>query len=281
MAPRFRRSVLPLLLAVLMVSAGCSALGPFEGQTEETLTPAAVPTEAPTLAPGVTAVGVVNTTALRAAHTDVINNQSYTVHLRRVVRFPNGTVHRGFHIVSHVGPNHTESLTTVTWFGVNRPARERRGFWSNDTLTVEAADYQNGTTIYTTADRHTRGLQQAFARPGGVYVTMLFENTNITNMNVIENTTRNGTTLYHVTVSDVQPPYQAVPPMNSEDIEILHVRIDSRGFVHQYKTGYTTQIANNTTVEVTSSVEYDNLSTATVDRPSWYEEATANSTQTK
>jgi hypothetical protein len=74
----------PLALAALLVLAGCSAVAPSPEPTPtERVTPAPVPdTPGPRLAPGTTADGVVDPTALVAAHHRILADRSY----RRVSR---------------------------------------------------------------------------------------------------------------------------------------------------------------------------------------------------
>ena len=102
------RGLLSLLLVVCVVLAGCN--GVFGGDTQETstLTPAAVPTDEPTrtplpqLAPGLTGEGVVNASALAAAHDATLEDTSYTARRTVTYRTPNGTPVRRIESVTRV-----------------------------------------------------------------------------------------------------------------------------------------------------------------------------------
>lgn len=108
-----RSAVLGSVLIMLIVLTGCSAF-PFDEDraTARTVTPAPVPTDRPTatpvlmVAPGVSATGIENPTALVDAHAALLDNISYTVHTRNVERYVNGTLRR--------------RTTTHARFGANR-----------------------------------------------------------------------------------------------------------------------------------------------------------------
>lgn len=280
MVPRAPESVFRLLIAALLMSAGCTALLPSDGERTATLTPASVPPEPLTLAPGVTANGVVNATVLGIAHNNTLIGRSYTVHHDLVVRYPNGTVHRGFHAVTQVEANQMRIRTTVTHIGEHKNGLKRKAYWVDEERIVIAKTYEDGMSIYaTTKDRHP-AIPIALARPGEVYTTGIFQNTTT---RVAGTTTQNGTTLYRVIATNLTAkqlgwlPSFNPPPSESGTMQAL---IDRRGFVHQYNTTYETTVDGNTTVTVSSAIRYSNVNSTTVTRPEWYDDTRANTTAT-
>lgn len=255
-----------LAIAVLVVVAGCTAFSPSDDNP--------VPTDH-RVAPGVTTEGVVNRLALGAAHNDTLRGTSYTVKYHLAVRFPNGTTYSGFDAVTRVDSTHTRVRTTVRHVS---GAVKQRSYWTDGARTGQFTTYRNGTTTAATGNQSDGTLNQVFARPGEKYAIFLFQNATT---RLAGNSTRNGSTLYRVIATNLTsrqigllPSFN--PPRTAN--ATVHALIDDRGFVHQYNTTYQTTTDSDVTVTVTSSIRYTNVSTTTVNRPEWYENATNHTT---
>lgn len=269
MVSRARHVGRSLVIAVLVVSAGCSAFPPSGGN--------GTPTDQ-RVAPGVTTEGVVNRIALGAAHNDTLRGTSYTVEYHLAVRYPNGTMYSGFDAVTRVDGTHTRVRTTVMQFSGDV---KRRSYWTDGARTGQFTTYRNGTTTSATGNESDGTLNTVFARPGEKYAIFLFQNTT---SRLAGNVTRNGSTLYRVIATNLTSRQLGLlPSFNPPRTEnaTVHALIDDRGFVHQYNTTYQTTTDRDVTVTVTSSIRFTNVSTTTVNRPEWYENSTDRTTKTE
>lgn len=156
---RPRSLAVGIALVSLVVLGGCSAFGtagPDAGQ--RTVTPAPVPTPAPSLPPGVTADSVSDPERLGSAHERRLTNRSYAVTVVRAVRFANGTTARRLERGRTVG----NDGVILSWR--HRTARERAGgdtivsrrSWANESVRALRLRYANGTTRYRVRESRQR-----------------------------------------------------------------------------------------------------------------------------
>jgi len=121
-----RHALLAVLVALLIVLAGCNAFGGTDSPTESATsvpTVRSTPTEAPdspstsageetttgtpgvgSYPPGVSADGISAPFSLASAHAGALENRSYTVRTAYEIRYQNGTVYAGDSITATVGP---------------------------------------------------------------------------------------------------------------------------------------------------------------------------------
>ncbi len=228
-----RRALGVILIAVLVVLAGCS--GVFGGGSEpsETVTPAAVPTDEPTptpaprLAPGITEQGIVSPRALVAAHQSFLQNRSFTRRSNSTALAANGSTVLRTTGTLRVGPP-GEGLYSTTVRNGSYLAQEsatistRSESWWNGGQYVVKRTFPNGTTAY--SQQPVRGARASAATGTLPYLLRSFDTNNTT---VTDRLTRNGTTLYRV---------QGVAQTDMAGNTTLRLLVDSRGVVCEYST---------------------------------------------
>lgn len=267
-----RRTVGTVLIAVLVILAGCSGVfgGNGSGPTE-TLTPAAVPTDEPTptpvpqLAPGLTRQGIVDTDALVAAHVSFLQNRSFTSRSNMTVLAPNGTVRSWSTGTLHAGPpgKGVYSVYESERNGSNRyPSNQshpvRAEIWANEKGVFRKQIFANGTATYEQQRPVPRlGADEAFLQ----YILKPF-GTGDTSVTEREH---NETTLYLV-----QGYNQSDQGFRQEN-RSLRLLVDGQGVIHSYR------IVQQPTEGGPKSVREANISrigvTNAPERPSWVDEA--------
>lgn len=261
-----------LLLAVLLVLAGCSGFAPTN--TETTMTPAPVPTgqATPVNRPATPAEGL-DARAVSFRHGAALTERSYTVHERTVVRYENGTVRSNLAIVRHVARG--TYAATVNATGERHPlgaGRVRGEFWSDGprllyTLTsdrttygvIDPANYSFWTNRY---------VALAYPRPGRTVYTPF----RVTTARIAERTT--APTRFRVVGNDTTAPQLIdVPPgVSAPRNASLRAHVDQNGIVRYYRFRYEAT-ADGAPVTVTTVVRYEDIGRTTVERPGWYEKA--------
>lgn len=248
-----------LLVATLVVLAGCSGVFGEGGQPTETITPAAVPTDEPTptpvpqLAPGLTGEGIENPSVLVGAHTSVLRNKSFTIQSNSTGMASNGSVidqsagtlragppGEGVHLVSKGNGTATYSI------------------WSKDGRTFQNRTVPNGTTTYRRSEVHSGGRYGT----NGVGLRSLLEPFLIANTSVTERE-RNGTTLYLVRGSTrIDEEYR-------RGNVSLRMLVDSRGFIHSYRAVREATFDEDLS-RIISENRYSKIgATDAPERPSW------------
>lgn len=292
-----KRSISVLLVALALVFAGCNGLLPGGDSTPtETVTPVAVPTDKPTstpvsqLAPGLTRQGVTDVFALGEAHASVLGGTSFTAHRENTIRYSNGTVYRRFEIDGQLAATEPRYSITLNQSGaVLKGHRTSRQIWS-DGERVLVAKYLVGNTSYRVPRDLTGepipldGLPQRFlgvdlTSPQPIYTLFgVFET------RVVDETTRNGTTLYEVAAVNVTRPDRLGTAVVSNPRNFsFRALISPEGLVREYRLRYTATLAdqrnlstNGETVTVRHTVRYIRLGNTTIERPPWYDDAIAN-----
>lgn len=250
-----RRAVATVLLALVVVLAGCGGGDP-------------TPTETPTATvhpfadgpPGIDETGVTDVDALMAAHNASLDGQSVTVDLgfhltvngsgeevslhakvvpdsdRGWIRFESGDDH---------GTYYTEG--TTTYYREVVDANARYGTIA-DTLAIP----ETGTPRFGTDDRIRTALESADWEPVGT----------------VE---RDGRTLYELEATDVE-----VPGVNASDGTTVEASgrllVDRDGVIHHLEVDTTVEDAEET-VQYGLRVSLSDIGSTSVDRPDWYDNA--------
>lgn len=271
-------------LAVLFVLSGCS--GPFGGTSTPTVTPVDPPTAAPTdtpiptLAPGVTAHGVQNASALVSAHEAVLANESHTIDAVETRRYADGTLQWQYDSDRRVAPTEARHYDVATISGTERP------FGLGSLRNVSRFEtYREGQQVYVfesngTATRYVRITGDAPRVVADPLVAVF----SATEMAVEGQVTRDGTTLHRLELVEVTEPdllAGALARLSYDSVENVSffARVDSRGLVREYRLAYTLH-RGEATIRVTREVQFHSIGTTTVTRPPWYDDARANTTGT-
>lgn len=259
-----------LLALVLVVGlAGCNAVAPELGTT---VTPAPVP-DAPDspgdVAPGVAAENTTTTSIdsqyVARVHTRTLQNTSYTVNQSVVQRFPNGTVAARYATRGQFGPDDRAAVTlqqfdrgpdgatrrTVTRFQ-ERAQRYRLVIENGTRETTVTREPGYGAADY----RRVLANGDAAARVFGLVST-----------SVAETETVNGTQF--ITLETVEP--ASLPPLENVT---LTARISERNVIRSYRVAYEVE-RQGERLNTTVSLEYTDIGTTRVERPTWIRNVTA------
>jgi hypothetical protein len=273
------RSVVAVACTVLLVLAGCSGfVGSGDSTPSETFTPAPVPADRATLAPGLDADGVTAPRRLGNAHGRVLDERSYRLVANHTVRYPNGTARSVLRVDIRLDAER-RYLTTVRAGGHAGPGLlgqppARGTFWSNGSVYAVALTRDNGTTYnrFQPPDGYAgtwpywiRGV--ALDGAPGEDTTRLFAAIDVT---VVERTTVNGTARYILRGREAQPGELPVPggltdPRNAT----VRAVVRDDGLVERYRVRYTAN-ASTGPVTVVRAVRYEGVGATTVERPSWF-----------
>ena len=269
------RGLLSLLLVVCVVLAGCN--GVFGGDTQETstLTPAAVPTDEPTrtplpqLAPGLTGEGVVNASALAAAHHATLEDTSYTARRTVTYRTPNGTPVRRIESVTRVADDGRFRITR-RWNG-STSLRRVAYYHDGDRLLVATTDTDDATTYRRASPGTVVAQRSSVAAAGSRRIETMF----VAGETVVAGRTeRNGTTIYRlVPATPRRPPETATGLDRSVSVE---ARVTDRGRVRSYTlVQRLSGEGADGAATIVVSTRYSRVGSTDVDRPAWYESALA------
>ncbi len=267
--------VAPVLLVVLVALAGCNGILNDGGAEGEVFTPAAVPTDAPTptprpqLAPGLTAEGVVDASALAAAHDALLENTSFTVQRTVTYRTQNGTPVRRVTSVTRIGRD-GRLLVTKRWNGTTTLRREAYYYDGKRLLVATTTDTA---TTYHRVSPATATLRRLVAT-GMEQIERIFS---ITETRVAGRMVHNGTTMYRL-VSARNQSEKTTPLGRSVS---ARARITTRGFVRAYTFRQTLSgEGSDGTAVIVVSTQYTGVGSTTVERPVWYDEALSETNAT-
>jgi hypothetical protein len=234
-----------------------------------TETPTTTPSNSVRLAPGLTEHGVEKPFVLATAHSNVLENRSYTVRSRHVERYANGTLRTRAVSVTRVAANDSYYYTTnttgvVPGFGDARHVRLT--IWSNGTDRFRALTVDQNTTY----DRVSQVFRSDLTNSQRLSTLFVALNTTVTEKIVHEN----GTTRYRVKSTGVGVPdslatIEGVDSMSNVSFTAL---IAPNGVVYEYTLSYTATL-DGKTINVTQEVKFDEVGETTVDRPTWVDEA--------
>jgi len=269
------------LVALLVVLAGCPAVG-----SQPTPTP---PPE--TYPPGVSTDGVTDAGELGRAHTNTLNDTSYTIVSNRTIRYTNGTVVSHLFVRVELAADRSFFVSASTagdegpLFLGDPPASGE--FWSNGTVYVRSHTRAGHTTYneFTPPDnfvgtwRYWRatvpfGGQDGHARQT---VTTLFSDvpTRVTDVR-----TQDGTTVVALAGKGATDDTFAKVGTGPVGNVTVRAEVTESGVVRSLDLSYVTFV-NGQSVRVEWTVRYDDVGATAVERPPWFDRAVgANATET-
>jgi hypothetical protein len=266
-----RRALGAMLVAVLVVLAGCSGVFGGGGEPTETVTPAAVPTDEPTptpvpqLAPGITGEGIENRGALLNAHGSLLQNTSFTTTSNTTTVAENGSVLVQWTSTLRAGPDgegfYSVSERNGSYEYPTGAIPVRTEGWSDGERVFLQRTYANGTTTHERLRNDAEELRYNLAQGE---LQFRLESFGSNNTAVTERLSRNGSTLYRI--NGTSQPY-------GPDNTSLSVLADDRGVVHSYRTVQRPSFDENISHSVSTGRFFAIGSTDLPERPSWVDEA--------
>jgi hypothetical protein len=271
-----------LLLCVLLVLSGCSALLDADTPTPTPgVTPAPVPADA-VVAPGLSPEGVVEPAVLADAHATAITDESFVLTAERTVRYTNGSLHSNLRVRVAVDADRTYLATAATdgpeapVFLGQPPANAT--YWSNSSVFVRKLT-RDGRTTYNDFDAPGSGAgtrsywtdtvpfggEGASARSfyGGLFAAVPVEVTDDPDSEAAYRLSGSGlvgnTTAFSGEVTNVS------------DVRLV-ASVTERGLVSSLSLRYAGEV-DGAPVEVTRTVAYEGVGETTVERPDWFERA--------
>ncbi|SFL60912.1 hypothetical protein SAMN04487950_4359 [Halogranum rubrum] len=256
------RLALHLSLALLLACAGCSA-APGVGPSESTMTqqPTATPAAPPA---GLSMERVTDARSLTESHSSVLDDASYTVDLRRVVRYENGTVLSRTNVTHRVGANgrawyQTRADGTRPLFlGGSTGGVEH---WENESVSVSKVT-QDGDSVY------RRGLHRG--RPASF--STVYSISSSFDLTTTGRTGGGAETRYHLT--SAEPTETRAFGIGREPARnaTLTAAVDGDGVLRHYELRYKT-VFRNETLQVTQTMRVSDIGETTVPRPEWVDTA--------
>ncbi|EMA49305.1 MULTISPECIES: DUF7537 family lipoprotein [Halococcus] len=270
------RRILPFVLVVCVVLAGCN--GVFGTESDErtpTLTPVAVPTDEPTptpvprLAPGLTGKGVVNASALAAAHTAAFENTSFTVRQTVVYRAENGTSIRRIESTTRVA----DGRFRVTRRWNESTTLQQVEYYDDSERVLVATTRANDTTTYRRLSPQAVVAQRSSvlgAGSGRIETMFVAAETRVANR-----TDRNGTTVYRLVPAVARRETSNTATVLDRSVSV-RAGVTEQGLVRNYTL--TQRLSGDgadgaTTIVV--SARYTAIGATDVERPTWYGNALA------
>lgn len=291
-----RTTLCHIFIIVVVVAAGCNAVGNIDDPLQAdhspttTLTPAPVPTDEliatpiPGLAPGLTQYAM-DAQVLAHAHNTTLQNTSFTKKVRITATYPNGTLFSQQVTTVRVGDNgnisyvinRTNARATSETPQATAVPRYYEG-WSEKTHGVIATTHTNNTTTYSEITPLVGDNGAVPAYVTGVYsIRRLFTDTET---RVVNTSSRNGELLYHVTAPVLRMPSSAADFFLQRDAwqpeyskqSTQHAFINATGVIreHQLKFRATNE---NKSLTVRVNRKFLKIGTTSPSRPSWFHKA--------
>lgn len=257
-----------VLVATLVIFAGCSAFGSPDGTIDrdpytvnETVDP--TPDEPIQLVPGLTTDGINDSAALVDAHAATLDNASYVINQEYTITYSNGTV--AHHVQGetrvaaggfpqHVRSNESSLLT-------NRPPRE-----------IEQWRTKNETLLYINVTGSAPEYQKFNGTMNPPHETRMITTILETATNVSVGRDRTDDSRYIITGNFT---------WHDQDAE-FSMAIHEDGYVEAYylETDHMIEIGVESGKQ-TQYVTFDhiNSSNLAINKPAWYDNATANTTE--
>jgi hypothetical protein len=272
-----RTSLLYLVIVVLVAFSGCNA---FNNPDTTTLTPAPVPTDEPTptpvprLAPGLTQDGVVNASALAAAHDALLENTSFTMHRTVTYRTHSGTPVRRMTSVARVGDD-GRFLVTKRWNGTTH-LRRAVYYYDGERLLVATTDAFE-TTYRRMPPETATSLRSVVVGTDAERIERLFVTTE---MQVVGRTESNGSTVYRLVPGIGQNQSNATVSIGRS--VSVRARITDRGLVRRYTFRQTLSGEGpDGAVVIVVWTRYTDVGSTTPERPAWYATAVSATNATE
>lgn len=268
-------------LAVLLVTAGCSGLGPVGGdggaEPTSSLTPVPIPEDdsRKALAPGLTADGVESPRALADGHEASLANRSYRLVANRTVRYENGTLRERLLVDLSLGADRSYLVETST-AGPSAPVflgtpPARATFWSNGSTYARQLTRDNRTTYTTFQPSEGAGTWQYWARTvpfGGQVATpqrFLERTFSAVPVRIAGRVPGEDPAAYRLTGNRTTGPLPGVTDPRAVD---LRATVTAGGLVRSLSLTYVGTV-DGEPVRVRWTVRYGAVGNTTVERPSW------------
>ncbi|WP_254769168.1 hypothetical protein [Salinilacihabitans rarus] len=140
----------PLLVALLVVLAGCGALPGGDAQADREPYGVDEPVDPPSGPPGFSADGLEDPAALWAAHEETLADRSYAVRGERELTYENGTVYRAVEYATLLDRGDDRGYTREAWRGtdVDDGDAVETERWTDDRGVVVRERFANGSVEY-------------------------------------------------------------------------------------------------------------------------------------
>ena len=288
-----RKIILCVGLAALLVLAGCGGTDqdmnvPTTGSgataVDEPNSPTATTANAPSsttatvggeptdqstpssgqeLAPGITAAGISDFSAVIAAHDEYLSNQSFTANSTYSYQAANGTALYSWNQTLQRGTSESGVASTIEIRGNNDYSQNGEGLthiesWVPQEGTLyQQREYRNGTTNY-----ERQQVNDLYSESGGTSLMSALALLDESNTQVVERE-RNGTPLYIVTGERV---------ISSTTNESVRLAVDQQGFIHEFEIVTETGSAANSRYVTQASFSRVG-ETKAPEPPEWLDEA--------
>ena len=259
--PRLARS---LLLAALVVLAGCNAFTGSEPTVEETVTPAPVPTDGPDYPPGIADNGVV-ASVVTETHERRMSGANYTFVSQQRVVGDNGTMwvtNRTRQIANDEGAYAGRIDHQVNEFPLGRFA-EPIEYWGNESVYASRRVLSERTEFY--------GWQRTDQTANLTSLPLIERTLAATELSVVDRP--DGVRLVGISLRNpdrLPSPAYLTEPRNVS----LTVSVTDEGVIERWRLAYDATLANRT-VRVTRDARLTDIGSTTVRRPDWVDQARA------
>ncbi|MFT4889392.1 MAG: hypothetical protein ACI9YT_000301 [Halobacteriales archaeon] len=304
-----RHALLAVLVALLIVLAGCNAFGVTDSPPESATSVPTVrptPTEAPdspstsageetttgtavagSYPPGVSGDGISAPFSLASAHEGAIDNRSYTVRTAYEIRYHNGTVYAGDRVAATVGPGDDSYQY--------RRYRYRRSVYGKATGVLGATNgtihlYANGSVVFRRIVAGTNATEPFVVRdvngdpvpPHDVFPLAPYDRigtafSRLSNVSV----ERVNDSTYRVRATESATESVRIRgfPIRNVSLETFTATITANGLVRKYRYRRRGTVEGHA-VTVTKRYRYADVGNTTVEAPPWYDQAVENGTAT-
>lgn len=270
-----------IFLIGIIVIAGCSGLITDSRDTSQTITPAPVPADTATEARAPIGGGsnssaqVINPESLTKSHAAYLGNSSYTIDVRRAVQFSKGDFIWRRQIIGRLDRN---GSFTIDMYLSRRDNENRDGqrtmYWSNGRKVLKKSVRNQSINITVIRDDLNDSRNPVSVLPFDPKferdLLRLLTNTKVAN--VSRNTTETNRSTRTISLqttnrSDLSGITGGAFGTSIENFSASIV-LDSRGFVRKYRFKYNLNFGGQP-VQVTQLVEFKDIGTTTLDRPTW------------
>jgi hypothetical protein len=250
-----------------------------QSMTTEAVDDATETTAVDEVAPGVTTAGVADPFALASAHENTLDDTSYTVQRITTERYENGTLRSRESVTGRFPANGSGYLVTVNETSGNADgASMEQQFFADGDRVLAAQTTLNGTQRYfvptgPNAEPYTPREWLFFEPTFSDRLIALFGSANVT---VESDEGPDGT--YQLTVDEFTTPAALTPADDAGVVTnaTLNATVTDSGLVRKYNVAYI--MSDDEPIRVNRSVRYTEVGNTTVERPSWYDAASANAT---
>lgn len=270
-----------IFLIGMIVIAGCS--GPFTESihTSQTITPAPVPAD--TVTDKQTQIGglsdssdrLFNPESLTRSHVAYLENSSYAIEVRRAVQFSDGDFIWRRGIIGRLDRNGSFTIDMhLSRRDIENQSSQRTMYWSNGRKVLKKTGRNKSTNLTVVRDNLTNSSNPASVLPFDPKferdLLRLLSNTRVENVSRNSSETASSTktiSLRRTNRSDLSGITGGAFGTSIENFSATIV-LDSRGFVRSYEFQYELNFGGQP-VQVTQLVEFKEIGTTTVDRPTW------------